>query len=53
MVDAGLIDITAFISPFQSDRDKVKNLIGNKILGSFVEITIQNLISGKIITYIH
>lgn len=29
MVDSGLIVITAFISPFQSDRDKVKDLIGN------------------------
>ena len=35
MVDAGLIVITAFISPFQADRDMVRSLFS---AGEFMEI---------------
>ena len=35
MVDAGLITITAFISPYQADRDEVRNLLDDK---EFIEI---------------
>lgn len=35
MVDAGLIVLTAFISPFRSDRDMVRNLLGES---EFIEI---------------
>lgn len=34
-VDAGMIVLTAFISPFRADRDMVRNLVGE---GEFVEI---------------
>ncbi|MCF8011587.1 MAG: adenylyl-sulfate kinase [Clostridiales bacterium] len=34
-VDAGVMCITAFISPYQQDRDFARNLVG---LGEFVEI---------------
>lgn len=35
MVDAGLVVLTAFISPFQAERDMVRNLVGE---GEFVEV---------------
>jgi adenylylsulfate kinase-like enzyme len=35
MVDAGLIVITAFISPFRSDRDTIRQRIGD---AQFIEI---------------
>ncbi|AOT09894.1 adenylyl-sulfate kinase [Pseudoalteromonas luteoviolacea] len=35
MVDAGLIVLTAFISPFQAERDMVRNLVED---GEFVEV---------------
>jgi adenylyl-sulfate kinase len=35
MVDAGLVVITAFISPFQAERDMVRNLVGD---GEFIEV---------------
>ena len=35
MVDAGIIVITAFISPFREDRDKVRNLLGED---EFIEV---------------
>jgi len=38
MVDAGLIIITAFISPFQRDRDRVRALIPS---GQFWEVYVQ------------
>jgi bifunctional enzyme CysN/CysC len=38
MADAGLIVITAFISPFQSDRDMVRGMIND---GEFIEIFID------------
>ena len=38
MADAGLVVITAFISPFQSERDLVRNMLHN---GEFVEIFIE------------
>ncbi len=37
-VDAGLIVLTAFISPFQEERDKVRNLVEE---GEFVEVFID------------
>jgi len=37
-VDAGLIVLTAFISPFQQDRDKVRNLVEK---GEFIEIFVD------------
>ena len=37
-VDAGLIVLTAFISPFQKERDKVRNLVEN---GEFIEVFIN------------
>jgi adenylyl-sulfate kinase len=35
MVDAGLVVLTAFISPFQAERDMVRNLVGD---GDFIEV---------------
>ncbi|OCQ19020.1 adenylyl-sulfate kinase [Pseudoalteromonas luteoviolacea] len=35
MVDAGLVVLTAFISPFQAERDMVRNLVGE---GEFIEV---------------
>ncbi|WP_440054844.1 adenylyl-sulfate kinase [Pseudoalteromonas sp. T1lg65] len=35
MVDAGLIVLTAFISPFQAERDMVRNLVED---GEFIEV---------------
>jgi len=37
-VDAGLIVLTAFISPFQQERDKVRNLVEE---GEFIEVFID------------
>jgi len=37
-VDAGLIVITAFISPFQSDRDTVRRLVDD---GEFIEVFVD------------
>ena len=37
-LDAGLIVVTAFISPFRSDRQMVRNLVGDK---DFVEIYVS------------
>jgi adenylylsulfate kinase len=37
-VDAGLIVMTAFISPFRSDRDMVRKLVGE---GEFIEIFVD------------
>jgi adenylylsulfate kinase len=37
-VDAGLIVLTAFISPFRSDRQKVRNLFH---VGDFIEVYVQ------------
>lgn len=34
-IDAGIITLTAFISPFQSDRDRVRGLVG---AAQFIEI---------------
>ena len=42
MIDAGLIVIVAFISPFRSDRDLVKKMIGKK---EFVEVFIDTPLS--------
>ncbi len=37
-VDAGLIVLTAFISPFRADRDMVRSLVGE---GQFIEIFVD------------
>lgn len=37
-VDAGIIVLTAFISPFKSDRDQVRNLIDND---KFIEVYVE------------
>ncbi len=37
-VDAGIIVITAFISPFQADRDTVRELVGD---GEFLEVFVD------------
>ena len=34
-IQAGMIALTAFISPYRSDRDRVRSLVGN---GEFIEI---------------
>jgi bifunctional enzyme CysN/CysC len=38
MVDAGIICITAFISPYQSDRDLVRNMV---LDGQFIEVYVN------------
>jgi len=35
MIEAGVITLTAFISPYRKDRERVRNLISN---GDFIEI---------------
>ena len=35
MIDAGLVVLTAFISPFRSERDMVRNLVEE---GEFIEV---------------
>ena len=35
MVDAGLLVLTAFISPFRAERDMVRELVGD---GEFIEV---------------
>ncbi len=42
MTDAGLIVIVAFISPFQSDRDLVRQMIGKK---EFIEVFVDTPLS--------
>jgi adenylylsulfate kinase len=41
-VDAGTIVLSAFISPFQSDRDRVRALVGT---GEFIEIFVDTPLS--------
>jgi adenylyl-sulfate kinase len=38
MVDAGIICITAFISPYQSDRELVRNMV---LDGQFIEVYVN------------
>lgn len=38
MVDAGLITLTAFISPYQKDRDKAREIIGE---AEFIEVYVK------------
>jgi adenylylsulfate kinase len=38
MLDAGIIVLSAFISPFRSDRDQVKNIVGTK---NYIEIFVD------------
>ncbi len=42
MTDAGLIVITAFISPFRSERDLVRNMVAD---GEFIEVFIDTPLS--------
>lgn len=37
-IDAGVVVLTAFISPFKSDRDRVRSLVGNE---EFVEVFVD------------
>jgi adenylylsulfate kinase len=37
-VDAGIVAVTAFISPYRADRDKVRALVGD---GDFVEVLVD------------
>lgn len=37
-VDAGIIAITAFISPFKKDRDKIRSLVGDRL---FIEVFVD------------
>lgn len=37
-VDAGVIVLTAFISPFKNDREKVRQIVGNE---SFIEVFVD------------
>jgi len=41
MVDAGLIVLAAFVSPYKKDRESIKNIVGK---GNFVEIFINTSI---------
>ena len=38
MLDAGVIVLSAFISPFQSDRDQVRSIIGG---GNYIEVFVD------------
>ncbi|SES76623.1 adenylylsulfate kinase [Salinibacillus kushneri] len=38
MVDAGLVTLTAFISPYREDRDNVRELLGD---GEFIEVFVK------------
>jgi adenylylsulfate kinase len=42
MMDAGIVVLSAFISPFQSDRDQVKSIVGaNKYIEVFVDTPLE------------
>lgn len=41
MVDAGLVVITAFISPFQNDRDTIRKLLNNRFIEIYVQCDLQ------------
>jgi len=41
MLDAGVIVLTAFISPFRSDRDRVRQLAGNRFMEIYVECPLE------------
>lgn len=42
MLDAGIVVLSAFISPFQSDRDQVKKIVGNEnYLEVFVDTPLE------------
>jgi len=40
-VDAGLITITSFISPYKRDRDKVRSLVGKDFIEIFVKCNLK------------
>lgn len=39
--DAGVLTLTAFISPFQSDRAVVRNLIGDRFVEVYVQASVE------------
>lgn len=41
MMDAGLIVLTAFISPFRADRDRIRQLVGERFMEIYVECPID------------
>jgi adenylyl-sulfate kinase len=43
-IDAGIITLTAFISPFSKDRQKAKDIIGNDFIEIFVDTPIEECI---------
>lgn len=43
-VDAGFIVMTAFISPFREDRDKARDIIGNKFIEIYVKCSVEECI---------
>ncbi len=40
-MNAGIITITAFVSPFQTDRDKVRKIIGNDFIEVFCAANLE------------
>lgn len=49
MVDAGLVVLAAFVSPFQSDREKLKQIIGkDKFVEVFVNTSLETCESRDI-----
>ncbi|AOT69173.1 adenylyl-sulfate kinase [Geosporobacter ferrireducens] len=40
-IDAGLITLTAFISPFREDRNKVRELLGERFIEVFVDCPLE------------
>ena len=47
-MDAGIVAITAFVSPFKADRDKVRSIIGNMILLKFIVRQIYQCVKKEI-----
>jgi len=41
MLDAGLIVLTAFISPYRSDRERMRQLTGNRFIEIYVECPLE------------
>lgn len=41
MLDAGVIVLTAFISPFRSDRDRIRQLAGSRFMEIYVECPLE------------
>ena len=43
-LDAGIITITAFISPFREDREKAREIIGDDLIEVFIDTPIEECI---------